>query len=200
MEISTQQHIAKELIEKLELICPDVMIAGGAVSDWCRGVKARDLDVYINIPNGELNSHLANDWYIQKKLIPYLSTGVGWLRAVSLTKACGGAYYQGVNGIKDVYSVEYKGMPVEIIVCGIPVRDMYRNFDADICRAYMARRGITILPECKQAIANKVINVQRNTRTTEKLYQRRLKKLRNKYKDYEIKEVKSLDPFDDIPF
>ena len=200
--INKQKEIAKEVLQKLQHIDPDVMVAGGAVSDWARDVPARDLDVYINIPKGEYYSHVENDLYMEKHILPLITGYNRILKSdyLSMNKLGSKQYYQGVNGIKDVYKIQYKDIDIEIIVCSTPTNKMIRNFDADICMASMTNKQTTVTPECEDAFKRKKITLTRNERTTDELFERRLKKLKKKYVGYTIEIVSSRSFLDDIPF
>ena len=58
LTVQEQKDIGKELLEKLYLLDPCVVIAGGAARDWYLGNKANDLDIYLSYhPNLTLGSN-----------------------------------------------------------------------------------------------------------------------------------------------
>ena len=112
LTIQEQKDIGKELLEKLDLLDPCVVIAGGAARDWYLGNKANDLDIYLSYhPNLTLGSNkrsIAKALSIPEDSIETL--GVQFDENVDKTTD----YVVNPN-VRCVYEFEYKGMMVQII-------------------------------------------------------------------------------------
>lgn len=49
--IEKQMNLTDELLEKVNAICPDAFLAGGAALDWLFGHSANDLDIFLSLPD-----------------------------------------------------------------------------------------------------------------------------------------------------
>lgn len=112
LTIQEQKDIGKELLEKLNLLDPCVVIAGGAARDWHLGNKATDLDIYLSYhPNLTLGSNkrsIAKALSISEDSIETL--GVQFDENVDKETE----YVINPN-VRCVYEFEYRGMRVQII-------------------------------------------------------------------------------------
>lgn len=57
MDIKYQKFVADDIMEKLETVDSNCILAGGAPRDWFLGILANDLDFYIHI-NGDVKNTL----------------------------------------------------------------------------------------------------------------------------------------------
>ena len=112
LNIQEQKDIGKELLEKLDLLDPCVVIAGGAARDWYLGNKANDLDIYLSYhPNLTLGSNkrsIAKALSIPEDSIETL--GVQFDENVDKSTE----YVINPN-VRCVYEFIYKGIMVQII-------------------------------------------------------------------------------------
>lgn len=112
LNIQEQKDIGKELLDKLDILDPCVVIAGGAARDWYLGNTASDLDIYLSYhPNLTLGSNkrsIAKALGIPEESIETL--GVQFDENVDKSTE----YVVNPN-VRCVYEFEYKGIMVQII-------------------------------------------------------------------------------------
>lgn len=112
LSIQEQKDIGKDLLDKLDILDPCVVIAGGAARDWYLGNKANDLDIYLSYhPNLTLGSNkrsIAKALGVSEESIEIL--GVQFDENVDKETE----YVVNPN-VRCVYEFEYRGMRVQII-------------------------------------------------------------------------------------
>jgi len=118
-------------------------VAGGLLRDYILDRKPKDVDIYTTNP--ELESILSK----------------GSTRGASSFKPRGKEYAYTMNGIKQVYSVEFPELIADIIVLAPGVGDFERwmrsNFDADICKVWWDGSQLHLTEEFERDVRNKTI-------------------------------------------
>jgi hypothetical protein len=149
-EIDTQQNIANELIQKLEIVDPDCILAGGAPRNWFLGKPAKDLDFYIHTT------------------LPIAKLKVVWdrlgfkliARMVFNTEAL--QSYGIIPSLRHVYELEYKGIPVQIMCMCDPTFDCVVDyFGVSICKLWWKskERGVMVTPEALISVSEQTLFV-----------------------------------------
>lgn len=137
MNFKEQVVIARELLDRLSIITPKVVLAGGAPRDWYQGIACNDLDIYMNIPD-----HTTVE-STRSRLMSCL--GVDNIYTFSeMNKASGGGdldeLYSGLSKIKRIWQFEYKGITVQIMDVDIEDVDNYKivdTFQNSLCEFWL---------------------------------------------------------------
>ncbi len=125
VDVKDQKREAKELLDKLRVVDPFVMIAGGAPRDWYFNTPAKDLDVYMRLPNHNTIT-----------LVENLARQVGIKNLTGMSKVTESSYAELPN-LKWVFAGEYNGLPINLMVMDKGVREeVIKDFDLAICRAW----------------------------------------------------------------
>ena len=179
---------AHKIIKKLRLLCPDVFLAGGAPSDWYRGVEANDLDFYICLPKNMYDSGERIDNYVKEVVVKVL--GVDLTKKESLDVF--DPDYACMNGVKSVFEGEFDGVDFDLVFMSNNVdfdaESIVEMFDANITKMFMTSYGfpfIEVLDSAAKAVEHKLILVEDGVRTLPRS-EKRLKKIMEKYPEYII--------------
>lgn len=125
MDVADQKREATELLSKLRLVDPFAMIAGGAPRDWYFNTPAKDLDVYMRLPNHNTIG-----------LVNSLAAMVGITDFFPIDKIKESTYAELPN-LKWVFEGRYNGVQVNLMVMEKGVREeIVKDFDVAICRAW----------------------------------------------------------------
>ena len=112
LNIQEQKDIGKELLEKLDLLDPCVVIAGGAARDWYLGNKVNDLDIYLSYhPNLTLGSN-------KRSIAKALNFSEEFIETLGVQfdeNADKSTEYVINPNVRCVYEFIYKGIMVQII-------------------------------------------------------------------------------------
>jgi hypothetical protein len=177
--IEEQQAIATEVIGRLRIISPHVLLAGGAPRDWYMGNPCNDLDIYINI-----DDHISIEntrWRLNSVLgidnVKTLSESRGYETSDFLDEL-----YKGHKKLKRVWEFDYKGIKVQINDIDVNVSrpfNVVETFDSTICEFYFDPLQGTSIPSTAARITVdtkmnfvKDYNPQQKTRHLVKLLQR----------------------------
>lgn len=132
MSIQEQKDIGKELLEKLYILSPSVVIAGGAARDWYLGKEAKDLDIYMSYrPNQPIND---NGSIIAK----WLGVDEGDFKTlgVQFDENVDQSTTYAINpNVRCVYEFVYKGVTIQIINMYTEYVDV-SEFCLSICQAW----------------------------------------------------------------
>lgn len=125
MTVENQKQVASELLSKLKMVDPFAMIAGGAPRDWYFNTVAKDLDVYLRLPNHNTIG-----------LLTSLAEMVGIKDFYPIDKIKESTYAELPN-LKWVFEGRYNGVQVNLMVMEKGVREeIIKDFDVAICRAW----------------------------------------------------------------
>ncbi len=125
MDVADQKREATELLSKLRLVDPFAMIAGGAPRDWYFNSLAKDLDVYMRLPNHNTIG-----------LVSSLAAMVGIKCLFPINKVKESTYAELPN-LKWVFEGEYNGIKVNLMVMEKGVQEeIIKDFDVGICKAW----------------------------------------------------------------
>lgn len=186
MNIQEQKAIGKELLEKLYILSPSVVIAGGAARDWYLGQEARDLDIYLsyraNQPIHGNGAIIANWLGIDEKDFKTLGVQFDENKDQSETYA--------INpNVRCVYEFEYKGMTVQIINMHTEYVNV-SDFCLSICQAWTK--------DCERIYTTKDFNYSVKNRViykTGEIYlekARYIDKMKSRFPEYSFFESKPL--------
>lgn len=125
MNMKTQIEIAEDLLGKFKIVDPFAMLAGGAVRDWRMNIEAKDLDIYLRLPNH--NTEILRE---------YLLDSVG-IKSLSKMEKSTGNNYAKLPNLEYVYAGTYQDMPVNIMVMAKGVyEEVTKDFDIALCQCY----------------------------------------------------------------
>lgn len=152
--IQRQKSIGQELLSKLEVLDPCVVIAGGAPRDWYLGKEANDLDIYLSYhPNLTLGS---NKRSISKVL--NLPENVIETLGVQFDENVDRSTKYVINpAVRCVYEFEYRGIKAQIINMRTEFVDV-TEFCFNICQAWTSDcERIYVTDDFKYATDHKII-------------------------------------------
>ena len=174
MSIDEQQAIADEVLKRLAVFDPYAIVAGGAPRDWYLGMKANDIDVFINF----------NSIYTQTTLRGILrSLGFDAKPLEFNAKAKDYKLNPHLKWVFDVKGFEY---PVQLIFVNNNTFKTIDTFPLDICKIwYKTERGIVPTKAFKEAVETRTITKCNPIYADEQHY---IKKIRERFRDYRYKE------------
>lgn len=146
MEIFQQQEIANEILDLLECVDINSILAGGAPRDWTFGNPARDLDFYFDANRGEVDSFIRVVRRFRSLGLPiYIKNGYN---------------YDGKNpDLLFVFDGEYKGIKVQLMWMKTPALQAMNSFALDICRVGYKDGKFIYTDEFEKARQSKTIRV-----------------------------------------
>jgi len=122
--LSNQIATADWILTKIEKIDPFAIIAGGAPRDWEHGIVARDVDIFLNVPDswtiGVMTRQLNNVCDIR----PSAFKGEERMQ-----------WYEKNPDIRAVFDWNYLGVDFQFVIVRKPVFDYHDNFPLSICQA-----------------------------------------------------------------
>jgi len=124
--IKEQQEVAKHILQKLEIIDPCCILAGGAPRDWDLGVPANDLDFYLFL------GHNSMSWTMEHQL---KSIGFCAVRQIGRDSKDSDIYKSNPNIVR-VYETHIQGVKVQFIVCSKPTFGIVETFPFNMCQAW----------------------------------------------------------------
>lgn len=190
-DFECQKEVARSLLNKLRLVDPFAMIAGGAPRDWYFGNEAKDLDIYMRLPN---HNTIA--------LVDQLAAMVGISNLVGMEKVKESAYAELPN-LKWVFAGTYNGVPINLMVMDQGVyEEIVKDFDVAICRAWFDGEQCHYMPEFNYCIQTRVCLVHPKY-TGKEAHLRKMAKRFPEFMFYKKVEIPDEDSFDipeDKPF
>lgn len=161
MTRSEQRDIATKLLNNLFTIDTFAMIAGGAPRDWYLGDTARDLDVYLRMPNHDTMGKVVD-----------VCTQLGMVDVKAMERStksneCEFAYSQLPN-LKWVFEGKFAGVPVNIMVMEEGKREeIVKDFDLGICKVWFDGEKSYYTEEFMMAVQNNICLVHPKYKGTE---------------------------------
>ncbi len=133
MDIETQRSIAQEILERLEIINPYTILAGGAPRDWLRQEIANDLDFYMH--------STAMTQRAFKKQIETALPNIENLHTISrrwFHSEDRKVLYKTMPDLKAVWEATYLGQRVQIIqmLSSKSLFEVVGNMDVSICQVW----------------------------------------------------------------
>ena len=181
IEIARQKEIADIILEKLEIIDPSCILAGGAPRDWYMGVPANDLDFYLH-----LNRHntLDSNTKSLEGVLGFL--GISDLKNISakeMTDSNGD--YAKMSHLRTVYETTYRSVKVQFMVMYEPTSDsVVDHFGCSLSKAwYKPSRGLVTTEEFLYSLKTGVIYHNVDITFKEKYY----KKMKSRFSQYTFK-------------
>ena len=130
-----QQSVADSLLARLEAIDPHCIIAGGAPRDWYLGRQAKDLDVYLYVPQNSLLRHFKTQL-----------AAIGITNIEQSTLSTDDARYISNPLVRWVFNYEEAGEKVQLIVMKESTyTSVVQHFPLSICKVWY--KGGEIIPE-----------------------------------------------------
>lgn len=130
--VKLQKDYAKFLLNKLSLLDPDVMVAGGAPRDWDDNKPAKDLDIYIQGIKGESTWSLA---YRVNRILIELDIQMRRNEDPNYVD------YTNKNGVAAVYNLSNVAVPTQLIICDMYQHEMINLFDCSLSMLWMSDSG-----------------------------------------------------------
>lgn len=127
--ISEQRDIAVKVLEKLSLVDPNAVLAGGAVRDWRFNLPATDLDFYLRTPN-----HYSIP--LQKELL----AKVGFISVNEVSAS--DPKYQCMNNIERVYEADFGDQKCNIMVMTSRSWSWWYDFSNSLSEGFMGANGV----------------------------------------------------------
>lgn len=179
--LSNQIATADWILTKIEKIDPFAIIAGGAPRDWEHGIVARDVDIFLNVPNS---------WTID--VMARQSNNVCDIRPSAFKGEERMQWYEKNPDIRAVFDWHHLGVDFQFIIVNKPVFDYHQNFPLSICQ---------IMRKNFKNYVTTDFNASKNTKQiyiTNKLYNNAdayVTKVLSKYKDMGYTFVGSKEDF-----
>jgi hypothetical protein len=133
-----QQSVADSLLARLEAIDPHCIIAGGAPRDWYLGLQAKDLDVYLYVPQNSLLRHFKTQL-----------AAIGITNIEQSTLSVDDDRYISNPLVRWVFNYEESGEKVQLIVMKESTyTSVVQHFPLSICKVWY--KGGKIIPYSRQ--------------------------------------------------
>jgi hypothetical protein len=167
--LSNQIATADWILTKIEKIDPFAIITGGAPRDWEHGMMARDVDIFLNVPNS---------WTIG--VIARQLNNVCGIRPSAFKGEERMQWYEKNPDIRAVFDWRHFGVDFQFIIVNKPVFDYHQNFPLSICQVMRKNFNTKVTTD---------FNASKNTKEiyiTNKLYNNAdtyVAKVVSKYKD-----------------
>lgn len=152
--IEQEKSIADAVLERLEILDPTCILAGGAPRDWWLGTTANDLDFYIhtNRTSGSLEKSLAQLGLpvTAKRQQAYNVRDTQRLDNL----------YNSMPDLRAVYETEYRGKKVQIMVMNMPTfHGVVDKFAVSISKVWYKSGRIRVEPEAEYSRATESITI-----------------------------------------
>lgn len=112
------------ILSKIEKIDPFAIIAGGAPRDWEHGMIARDVDIFLHVPDSWTIGVIARQLNKVCNIKPSAFKGGERMQ-----------WYEKNPDIRAVFDWDYNGVDFQFVIISKPVFDYHRNFPLSICQA-----------------------------------------------------------------
>lgn len=144
--IKKEQSIADAVLERLEVIDPTCILAGGAPRDWWLGTTANDLDFYLTC---------RGTTYEYEKALSQLGFSVQPLRQKGYNvRARIDDLYGSMPGIVSVYEGKYRGKNIQIIRMAEPTfRGVVDKFAVSISKVWYKNGAIRVENEAQHSLS-----------------------------------------------
>ncbi len=133
-----QKCVADSLLARLEAIDPHCIIAGGAPRDWYLGRLAKDLDIYLYVPQNSLLRHFKTQL-----------AAIGITEIEQSTLSADDARYISNPLVRWVLNYEENGENIQLIVMKESTyTSVVQHFPLSICKVWY--KGGKIIPYSRQ--------------------------------------------------
>lgn len=175
MSIEKQKQIADEILYKLELICPYVILAGGAPRDWYLGYEANDLDFYF--------TSLADTCSATKQQLDRVFDGYISDIQVNNYEDWDNSLYKTMPNLVRIFNASVDGVKVQFIQLTKDTNmfNVVDTMDVSICKAYYKGGKIGITNEFKLTIASNIMFPSEGYSWSEKHGQKMIERFKNKF-------------------
>jgi hypothetical protein len=172
LNIKKQKEIAKELLDKLEVVDPYVILAGGAPRDWYLGEKANDLDFYVHVKDEPA-------WASKYRLSKLGLTCTQMNKTISERVPL----YESMEHLRFIYEGDYKGMKYQVMFMSEHTfSSVVPKFGASVCEAYWKGGDIIVTNSFLLSHYTKTLFKKDNYTAKES----HISKMLKKYPDYTV--------------
>lgn len=181
LDMIQQMAVSDMVLAEIEKIDPFAIIAGGAPRDWEHGIVARDVDVFLHVPDSWTIGVITRQLNKVCNIKPSAFKGEERMQ-----------WYEKNPDIRAVFDWNHLGVDFQLIVVKKPVFDYHRNFPLSICQAMRKNFKNYLTTEFKASKVTKQIYI------TNKLYNNAdayVAKVVSKYKDMGYTFVGSKEDF-----
>lgn len=146
--VETQKKIAKEVLEELEIIDPNCILAGGAPRDWFFNKPAADLDFYIYDAHGNLNQ---TQWQERLNRTLLDVTPLGMIEGKGADEIS--EEYSSMQDLKYVFEGEHYGVKIQVMVMN---KSTYHSVVGKFCMdtSKVWWKGYNIVPTWQFLVAH----------------------------------------------
>lgn len=124
--IEEQKEIAQYVLNKLEIIDPCCILAGGAPRDWKLGAPANDLDFYLYLGHNRVS------WTMDHQM---KALGFENMHQLGFNGDEFGVYASNPNIVR-VYEAEHQGMRLQFAILCKPTFGIVETFPFNMCQAW----------------------------------------------------------------
>lgn len=181
--IEQQQTIADSILDKLYVIDPNCILAGGAPRDWYFGQEATDLDFYVHLADPCGIRHLYTKLY-----------GLGLVpKEILNTIPLADYEYSNSSQIKWVISFVYEGQKIQIMLMyKSTYESVLSHFSLSICHIWYKNKTIR-----RERLFDRTVE-QKTIRQLQPAYgDGYVDKIKTKFPDYAFV---ALDEVDEVAF
>ncbi len=148
MKIEEQQWVARQVLEKLEIIDPACILAGGAPRNWFMNKTANDLDFYIHLDETLHHTELRfKRLGLEVKHIDYNSTK--WKAYGIMPK------------MFRIFELKFMGMDIQIMCMRQSTFDcVVQDFGVSICKFWWKGRDVVPTNDALISILTKTLYVK----------------------------------------
>ena len=150
MSIEDQKKIADKVLDKLFIVDPYAIVAGGAARDWYFGKEAKDIDVFFYINNKYTIDTRDN-------LIECLGFELQKVGDTAELEALG---YRTNPNINSVYNMLGFETPVQLILMNMPTRNcVIDRFPLSLCKAWYknSTKGVVLHKDFRDSVKHKAL-------------------------------------------
>lgn len=192
-QITLQKQVADKVLDRLEIIDPSCIVAGGAPRDWVMGKPASDIDIFIRVPEPHMTATLKQ---IRKALG---STDISEAAYNKMTERVSpdtntdkvAQLYRTNPDILFVFNAEVDGVNCQIICMKVPTYQVVDKFPFGICKVWYKNGTIRTTKAFDLALTLKVLVLTGELYNNEDFYVKKMKEkfsYTNGWKFYSSKE------------
>lgn len=169
--IYCQKQIADDILDKLYLIDPHSILAGGAVRDWYFDKGASDLDIFFYAPQAKITN-------IMDELLKKAGFNIeGYRQGGSIPE-----WYKKNPHLRAIYELTVNGLKVQLIRMSKPTFScVVPNFPLSLCDAWYKNGQYHYGRHFMRSVKHKCIYKTSEIYANEHQY---IKKIRDKFPEY----------------
>lgn len=179
--IALQKQVADKVLDRLEIIDPGCIVAGGAPRDWTMGKPASDIDIFLSVSEHNTMSTVLKQI---RKALGSLDISEAAYNKLAEKIDCGintdkvAQLYRTNPDILFVFNAEVDGVNCQIICMKVPTWNIVDKFPFGICKVWYKNGTIRTTKAFDLALALKVLVLTGTLYNNEDFY---VKKIREKF-------------------